>query len=349
MPEEPTYQAAVIGLGFVGAGDQVSGDALGQFVRNLDGTHAAGMAYHDRVDLVAGASRDPGGCERFTERMGVANTYADWREMLAQESLDIVGVATNSPFHAEVTIACAEAGVRCVFCEKPIATKLSDADRMIDACSRADTLLVINHNRRWHPAYQAMKQEIAQGAIGNLVHVSAAWSSGRLGNVGTHVFDAILHVTGLEAEAVSGTIDRTGTPDCRGPQFRDPGGWGVVLLHNGVKLSVNATEGIALPWEIRIVGSDGQIVAHSKHAMLEPRDGEPRVLQGESEMPDSVCIAVDEIVRSLDGRAAPSSTGEDGIAAIEIILGFHRSDRLAGRWVDLPARGADRDIEVLVG
>jgi len=167
--------------------------------------------------------------------------------------------------------------------------------------------------------------------------------------VGTHVFDAIRHVTGLEADAVSGALDETGTPDCRGPQFHDPGGWGVVRLQNEVKLLVNATEGIALRWEIRIVGSDGQIVTHSKHAMLEPRDGEPRVLQGESGMPDSVCIAVDEIVRSLDGRAAPSSTGADGIAAIEIILGFHRSDRLAGRWVDLPARGADRDIEVLVG
>lgn len=61
------------------------------------------------------------------------NTYSSWREMLGSEDLDIVSVATYSPWHAEITIACAEAGVRAVICEKPITTRLSDADRVIDA------------------------------------------------------------------------------------------------------------------------------------------------------------------------------------------------------------------------
>ena len=60
MSDQPTYRAAVIGLGFVGAGDQVSGDAIGQCVRDLDGTHAPALAAHPRVELVAGASRDGG-------------------------------------------------------------------------------------------------------------------------------------------------------------------------------------------------------------------------------------------------------------------------------------------------
>lgn len=84
-----TYRAGIIGLGFIGGADQVSGDALGQNVVDLDGTHFASLSNHPRVDLVAGSSRDAGRRERFAQRAG-ATTYADWNEMLAQEALDIV-------------------------------------------------------------------------------------------------------------------------------------------------------------------------------------------------------------------------------------------------------------------
>ena len=53
-------------------------------------------------------------------------------------------------------------------------------------------------------------------------------------------------------------------------------------------------------------------------------------------------------VRLLDG-GRPASTGEDGLAALEIIIGFHVSDRLGGKWVPLPVTGEDRELEVLIG
>ena len=84
--------------------------------------------------------------------MNVKNTYSDWREMLRCEDVDIVSVATYTPWHAEITIASAEAGVRAVICEKPITTRLRDADRVIDACKKHGTLLAVNHPRRWHPS-----------------------------------------------------------------------------------------------------------------------------------------------------------------------------------------------------
>ncbi len=126
------HKAAVIGLGFIGAADQVSGDALGQQVVNLDGTHAQALAEHDQIELVAGSSRDEGRRTRFAERVNVKNTYADWREMLRREDLDIVSIATYTPWHAEIAIACAEAGIPAVIGEKHITTKVSDADRVIE-------------------------------------------------------------------------------------------------------------------------------------------------------------------------------------------------------------------------
>ncbi len=72
------YKAAVIGLGFIGAGDQVSGDALGQKVENLDGTHAQALAAHERVELVAGSSRDEGRRIRFAGSIVEARYGRPW-------------------------------------------------------------------------------------------------------------------------------------------------------------------------------------------------------------------------------------------------------------------------------
>lgn len=346
---QPTLEAAVIGLGFIGAGDQVSGDAIGQQVADLDGTHAHALAAHPQVKLVAGSSRDEGRRKRFEERMGSGRTYADWREMLAAEKLDIVGIATNSPYHAEITTACAEAGVRAVLCEKPIATRLSDADRAIAACRRSGTILAVNHQRRWHPLWRAVRDEIRAGTIGEVRHAVAHWTSGRLGNVGTHWFDALRMLLGAEAEAVSGTLDPEIAPDCRGQQFHDPGGWGVVSFAGGAKAFIHGAQASNLPLVIRIAGSLGQVTLRGHNAVVETGPGEQRSLPDPTDRPSPIELGVRDIVACLDTGARPAGTGEDGLAALEIIIGFHVSDRLHGQWVPLPIAGPDRDLEVPIG
>ena len=78
-----TYRAGIVGLGFIGGADQVSGDALGQRVVDLDGTHFDALSSHPRVNIVAGSSRDAGRRERFAQRTEAA-VYADWKEMLVK-------------------------------------------------------------------------------------------------------------------------------------------------------------------------------------------------------------------------------------------------------------------------
>ena len=70
MTNQSQHRAVIMGLGYIGGADQVSGDALGQLVVDLDGTHIDALANHPRVDVVAGSSRDLGRRERFTERTG---------------------------------------------------------------------------------------------------------------------------------------------------------------------------------------------------------------------------------------------------------------------------------------
>ena len=156
MARETRYRAAIVGLGFIGGADQVSGDALGQRVEDLDGTHVGALCNHMRVDLVAGSSRDNGRRERFHVRYGLP-AFADWREMLRSAApLDIVSVATYTPVHAEITQAAVEAGARAIYCEKPVAATVAEAEGMLSACNKAGALLVINHNLRFHPGYRGV-------------------------------------------------------------------------------------------------------------------------------------------------------------------------------------------------
>lgn len=350
MPlNEKSLRAAVIGLGFIGAADQVSGDAIGQQVENLDGTHAQALDAHPQVALVAGSSRDPGRRQRFEERTGVTNTYADWREMLAEETLDIVSIATNSPYHAEITVACAEAGVAAVLCEKPIATRLADADAAVAACRRSGTILAINHSRRWVPMWNDVRDEIAAGTIGEIEHATAHWASGRLGNIGTHMFDALRLLLGCEPVAVSGGLDPIVPDDCRGEEYRDPGGWGVVEFSSGVNAYIDASHNAPAPIRVCVAGSEGEIAVGRNDARVELWSGDRRTIPVQTDRPTALDAAISDLVDCLTGGGQPACTGLDGLAALEVIIGFHVSDRLDRRRVALPIADADRDLEVPIG
>jgi predicted dehydrogenase len=301
------------------------------------------------VRLVAGSSRDEGRRRRFEAAHPNVRTYTRWKDLLKSEKLDIVGVATHSPYHAEITVACAEAGVRAVLCEKPIATRLSDADRAIRACREHQTILAINHNRRWNPLWRAVRDEIRKGTIGDVYHAMVHWPTGRLGNVGTHMFDALRMLLGSDATHVSGTLDPVVAPDCRGPQYHDPGGWGIVTFANSARAFIDASQTAKLPMGVRIVGSLGQIRIQRNDAAVELWEGGTSVIAPPRNGLTSMHIAVQDIVTSMTDGGEPASTGEDGLAALEIIIGFHVSDRMQSQRVALPIADVNRNLEVAIG
>jgi predicted dehydrogenase len=347
---ERTYRAGIIGLGFIGGGDQVSGDRIGQRVDQMDGTHREALSGNPRVALVAGSSRDQGRRGRFAGRTG-ARTYADWREMLAQERLDIVSVATFAGQHAEVAVACAERGVRVIYCEKPMATRLADADRMLAACERSGSLLVFNHNRRFNPNYRRLRDLVASGGLGDLTSVYLQWGTGRLGNVGTHFIDAARMVTGREAQAVSATLDLSGRPDCRGPEFRDPGGWGVLRMDGGLMALVNAPDYGAGPPQLVLNGTKGRATAGGDGVEVEWWDGRRESWPGLRQEATSMDRAVAEIVAWLDedGRRPFCCSPVDALRTLEVIVGFHASHARNAAWTEMPLAGAEREREVRVG
>ncbi|HPC30303.1 MAG TPA: Gfo/Idh/MocA family oxidoreductase [bacterium] len=349
MRTEKIFKGAVVGLGFIGAGDDVSGKAIGQSVCNLDGTHAMAMDNNPHINLVAGASRDKGRRDRFSQRFNGVRTYQDWRELIFVEKPDIVSIATNTPYHVEIGITCAESGVKAILCEKPIATKLSDADKLLDACKKNKTILAVNHSRRWHGLWKMCKNEIKSGIIGEIHHACAHWQTGRLGNMGTHIFDVLRMLLDVDPVAVSGTLDSLVYPDCRGQQYRDPGGWGIIAFSNDIRAFIDAPQSAKFPLVISIVGSEGELRIHNNSARVNYWNGDIKEIPFVTDGKTSLDSAMEDIVNCLLYRGIPACTGEDGLMALEIIIGFHVSSIAEGRWINLPICGEERNLEVMIG
>jgi predicted dehydrogenase len=343
-----TYKAGIIGLGFIGAGDQVSGDALGQQVEDLDGTHLEALANNPQVDVVAGSSRDQGRRDRFQKRTG-ARTYADWHDLIENEDLDIVSVATYANVHAEQTIACARRGVRAIYCEKPVAQTVPDAEQMLAVCAEAGALLVFNHQRRFTSSFRRLRDHLKDNGLGELTSVNAQWPAGRLGNVGSHVFDTIRMVTGRRFEAVSATLDLADKPDCRGSEFADPGGWGTMRLEGGLMVTVDATDYSKAPWDIRVNGSEGRAFAGGKDVRIEYWDGRMEHWTNAAQNGSGMDVAVREIVAWLDNGRVFEYDPAETVHVLEAIAAFHASHAKNSAWVELPLVGSGRGIVIRSG
>ena len=342
------YRAGIIGLGFIGGADQASGDALGQQVEGLDGTHLFAYANHSRIELAAGSSRDAGRRRRFEFRAGT-RTYSDWSVMLKEEQLDIVSVATYAPQHAEITIACAEMGVPAIYCEKPIATRVVDAERMVAACRKAGSLLVINHQRRFQESHRRLRRFIADGGLGELTSASAQWPNGRLGNVGTHMIDALQMITSQRPEAVCGHLDLAGKPDCRGPEFVDPGGWGMIRFEGGLLGFVDAPDFGFVDGVNSVTGTEGRAMIGSSAVRVTLREGTSQEWPHNNSTGSGMDRAVAEIVEWLDGKGPFSYDAGEAVRTLEVIVGFHVSHARGGAWVRLPLEGEDRVSTVKSG
>ncbi len=157
--------------------------------------HVGGYQRVPQVTVVAGAEPEPMIRAGFGEEFGVTALYADYHEMLAAEQVDIVSVCTWPPLHKEMVIAAAASGAKAIICEKPMAVNLGEADAMIDACARSGTVLLVSHQRRFHPCYRTARDLVAAGAIGDLIHIHGV-CMGDLLTDGTHNIDLLRFYNG---------------------------------------------------------------------------------------------------------------------------------------------------------
>ncbi len=165
----------------------------------------------DRIETVAFCDLDLSRAKALAARIGAENAafYTDYRQLLANETLDVVYVLTPNRWHAEMTIVALEAGKH-VFCEKPMACTAAEAKAMCEAAERAGRLLTIGYQYRCEPAALKLKTIVEAGALGDVYYAEARairrrgvpnWGvflnkeeqgGGALIDIGTHALDMTL-------------------------------------------------------------------------------------------------------------------------------------------------------------
>jgi predicted dehydrogenase len=103
---------------------------------------------------------------------GWAETATDWQEVVARSDIDVVDIAVPNAMHAPIAIAAAQAG-KIVWCEKPLATSLVEAESMAKAMRNVPSLVWFNYRRI--PAVVFAKRLISEGRIGQTYHYRATY------------------------------------------------------------------------------------------------------------------------------------------------------------------------------
>ncbi|MDR6178842.1 myo-inositol 2-dehydrogenase/D-chiro-inositol 1-dehydrogenase [Pseudomonas sp. SORGH_AS 211] len=149
MPQTKTP----LSLGLIGTG------RMGTF-------HATALARHlHGARLVALADPAPGAAARLGETLDVAHIHTDPQALIDNPAVEAVVIVAPARSHAELVVAAARAG-KPVFCEKPMAVTLEEADRAIAACAEAGVALQVGFNRRFATSFRTAHELISQGRIG---------------------------------------------------------------------------------------------------------------------------------------------------------------------------------------
>jgi predicted dehydrogenase len=342
-----SYRVGVVGL--TGIATAPSSSAPPVFGGVHPHAHVACYANHPHTDVVAICDLVPALFATFDRLWGdrwpnVAR-YTDYREMLARERLDLLSVVTPDHRHAEVVLAAVPAGVKGIYCEKPMATTLADADRMIAVTEHAGVAMVVNHTRRWYATYQYARDLIRAGHLGRVTHIHATCGGPRamLFRNGTHLIDAVTFLAESEPIWVTGFLDAG--QEHYGPVYagdggrdpaRDPGGSAVIRYENGVIAFVFCSKPISKDtflWEVIVYCEGGSL------QITEPGGVEVMTMAGggisgrprcQVEVPQyrwtDGTAAIEELVASIEGRATETqSSPREARKTLAILLAILQS------------------------
>ncbi|MCL4509401.1 MAG: Gfo/Idh/MocA family oxidoreductase [Chloroflexi bacterium] len=160
--------------------------------------------------------RDRAAVAEAAQQLGWQEVNTDWRAVVRRSDIDLVDIVTPGNAHADIAIAAAQAGKH-VFCEKPLANTVAEAERMVEAVEKAGVRNMVAFNYRRVPAVAYARQLIEEGRIGRIYHFRARYlqdwimdpdfplvwrldkgaaGSGPMGDLGAHIIDLAHYLIG---------------------------------------------------------------------------------------------------------------------------------------------------------
>jgi D-xylose 1-dehydrogenase (NADP+, D-xylono-1,5-lactone-forming) len=293
------------------------------------------------TEVRAIASRDIHKARAIASEMEIPRAHGSYAALLADPEIDAVYIPLPNSLHAEWTIEAARAGKH-VLCEKPVAARAADAERMRNACEAAGVILMEAFMWRHHPQHQRVRQLLTDGAIGEPtfvrstftyvldpgppsdrnVRLEAQLEGGSLMDVGCYGVNAARWVFQSEPDAVAGLQLLASGIDM------DFAG----ILRFGEERLAAIDSSFARPFTNSYVieGREGKLIVDRAFRpdtdpgkiTIQRRGREPRV----EEVPPANQYAhqVDHFARSVEaGRLLPPA--EDGVAQARVIEALYAS------------------------
>jgi predicted dehydrogenase len=349
-------QVAVIGCGFQGT------------------LHVECLTRLAGVEVVAVADTDPGRLAALADAHKIPGRYADYRELLAARSYDLVTICTMPVHHAAMTIAAFEAGAH-VLCEKPLAMSAAEGEAMLAAARKAGRMLAVGYNMRFTPNARAISEFIASGRFGRPVF-TRAWAKasqvpwwgehyrkeisggGALAATAVHFLDLALHFAGfpkpLTASASSAHLfphkrgttapselaaSRFTSEDLLSAHIRFEGGYWMTLEGSWIDNAPSIDGVPSWDYSLDAIGDAAQVWFDPLAIRGEATGGEivdllPADVRSDVAFPPSVAALIADVVAAIRDSRAPLVTGEQAQTVQRIVDAIYRSAE-EGREVDV--------------
>ncbi len=154
-----TLIIGLIGTGYMGKCHALAWNAVASVF---------GDVARPRLAMLGEASQEL--AEKKAQELGFERATGDWRELVNSPEIDVVSITTPNAFHPDMAIAALEAGKH-VWCEKPMATKLEDAERMLAAARASGKVAALGYNYIQNPVMRLIRRILDEGQIGEVNHV----------------------------------------------------------------------------------------------------------------------------------------------------------------------------------
>lgn len=290
--------------------------------------------------------------------------YTNYKEMLTENEIDLVGIATESGVHAEIALYCIDHGVNCII-EKPIAMSIQDADEIISRSEERGVKVAACHQNRFNLAVQELRGALEAGRFGKLSHGSihvrwnrnedyytqapwrGKWASdgGALMNQCIHGIDLLRWMFGDEVEEVYGQTRQ---------QFHDyleaeDVGMAVVKFRNGAIATIEGTTNVYpqnLEETLYVFGEKGTVKVGGKStnnidvwqfADEDDTDSQKRELQEQTSnvYGNGHSSLYGDMIKAIQENRKPYVDAMAGRNALELVLAIYKSQK-TGLPVKLP-------------
>ncbi len=291
-------------------------------------------------ELVAVVRRDAAKAADFARRHGARRWYSDVNALLADPEVNAVYIASPHYLHVEHVTLAVQAGKAAILCEKPMGTGATAAQQIVDLCRAHGIPLAVAYYRRCWPAVQKMRQLLAEGALGRIMHVRVqlcepftddpgrSWltdkgqsGGGPFANGGSHWIDLIRFLLGEVTDVQAYTSSRA-----RGFEVEDTAAL-ILRTADEALITYSASWGAASLNDFDITGMEGRLLVSplsGGRLVLERVGREPEVFDMARSGPAHAEFIRDLVPRLLAGQPV-TIPGEEAVPVWRIMEAAYQS------------------------